>query len=223
MRTAQDLSPPRAPVVPDSGRATLVPSPSTPPVARLSLFGRRLATALAALALLAVTLVVVGPRFLPYRLMPVFDTSMAPALPYGSAIVVLPVRAADLRSGDVVTFNAAGRRGGLVTHRIVRLVRVDGRPAFLTKGDAEGRMDRWFVPAVGTGWRQALVIPRVGYALTAVRGQVGRTVVLGLDLAFATWLLIGIWRPRRRYGLAPAPAPRLAASAVGPGPATAWD
>lgn len=220
MRTAQDLSPPRAPVVPDSGRATLVASPPIRTVGRTALVARRLATAVAGLALLAVTLVVVGPRFLPYRLMPVFDTSMAPAVPYGSAIVVLPVEARDLRVGDVITFNAPGSRGGLVTHRIVRLAREDGRPAFLTRGDANATLDRWFVPAFGRGWREAMVIPRVGYALTAVRGQMGRAVVLGLDLAFATWLLLGIWRPRRRQDL-PRPVPLAVARPAGP--VAAWD
>jgi hypothetical protein len=59
---------------------------------------------------------------------------MAPALRDGDLVTVAPVRAEDVRAGDILLYAAAR---GLTAHRV--LGRLPGeRPAFRTRGDAPG-------------------------------------------------------------------------------------
>src|SRR5439155_134605 len=98
--------------------------------------------AAAILATAAVALIAVGPRFLPYRLVPVQGASMEPTIHLGSLAVMRPVRAADVRVGDIIIFGRSDIADELVTHRVVRIVRTVSGPVFLTKGDANGAPDR---------------------------------------------------------------------------------
>src|ERR671938_1127981 len=53
------------------------------------------------------------------QLLTVVSGSMQPTLPLGSLVVVVPRDAADVRIGDVITFNPPGDDTRTVTHRIV--------------------------------------------------------------------------------------------------------
>lgn len=67
-----------------------------------------------------------GPGFLT-----ISGTSMRPLLPNGCRVVVRPA-AGLLRLGDIIVY----RRGEMVfVHRIVRVLRRDGSPRFVAKGD----------------------------------------------------------------------------------------
>ena len=61
-------------------------------------------------------------------------TSMGPFIRQGDTVTVCPCSPRDLAFGDIVLF-AAGREMYRV-HRIVERFRVDGRPLFVTRGDA---------------------------------------------------------------------------------------
>jgi signal peptidase I len=140
-------------------------------------------TTLAALG--ALTLI---PAALGYRRYVVEGGSMGTAIPRGSLVLDEPVRPADLKVGDVITY--ATPHGARVTHRIVAIGR--GR-TFRTKGDANPTRDPWAVTVTGhTQARVALDIPLVGYAYAALAVRAVRIVVLGVPA-----LLIALAAVRR--------------------------
>ena len=131
-------------------------------------------------ATLFVAALTVGPRLLPYRTYAITGGSMEPTLPLGSEVVLRPVRAQQLRVGDIITFDRPDGRGGLVTHRIVRIERDSGHRFFVTQGDANGVPDDWRVSGAGKGWRYSFGLPYVGFAVEALRLPLTRLVVLAL-------------------------------------------
>ena len=155
--------------------------------------------ALLLVLLVGFVLVTAGPRVLPYQVRYVRTGSMAPAVPVGALAVYVPTRAADLVPGDVIAFVPPGRSTEVVAHRIVDVETTPDGRAFVTRGDANARPDTWRVPARGTGWRQTLALPYLGYALAALVRPVVRLGLLGaLTVAVAAALLVRLWRPGRR-------------------------
>ena len=162
---------------------------------------RGVTLAMATIAILAVGVLVVGPRFLPYRLVPVDGASMEPTIHLGSLAVMRPVTAKDVRVGDIIIFGRADDSGILVTHRVVSMKRTSHGLVWYTKGDANGATDPWYVPAEGSGWRYSFSIPGIGYVLSGLGSGVVRAAIgMLLLIALVVWILEGIWRPR------PAPA-----------------
>jgi len=116
--------------------------------------------------------------------------SMEPAIHIGSAIIVAPVGAADLRVGDVVSLRA-GDDNALFTHRIVEVVdRPDGR-WIRTKGDANASPDPTLVHASAVVGRVQLAIPLAGYLIALLSIPTGVLFLIGLaaTLLAAVWLL----------------------------------
>jgi signal peptidase len=159
---------------------------------------RVVAMALAATAVLGVALLVVGPRVLPYRVVPVLGGSMSPTIRLGSLAVMRPVDAGDVRVGDIIIFGRSQGPPTFVTHRVVAIDRTRLGPVFLTKGDANGARDGWYVPAVGTGLRYSFSVPVLGYLIGSLNSGSARTAIgIVLLLALVVWILDGVWRPRR--------------------------
>ena len=148
----------------------------------------------------AAGLLSVGPRFLPYQVLPVLTGSMEPALPTGALAVVVPVNASDLVMGDVITFHHPNAARSYVTHRIVGIIDGEGGSrAFVTKGDANALPDSWRIIASGTGWRYAFSIPVVGGLIVAFEASPLRFALFALPLmGLALIALLEIWRPRPR-------------------------
>jgi signal peptidase len=141
----------------------------------------------------------VGPRLLPYQVLPVLSGSMEPEIPTGSLIVEQPVASTDVRVGDVITYTHPLRAGALVTHRVVAIE--DDRDGLIltTKGDANELVDSWRVRTATKGWRYALAIPHLGSALLWLESGVARSGLFAAPvIALALVLLFDIWRPRRR-------------------------
>lgn len=124
----------------------------------------------------------------------VFQTgSMSPTMPAGTAAVSLPVEAAELRVGDVVTV----RRDDAslpVTHRVVEIAEVPGDPAsreLVLQGDANASPDlaRY---TVQTTLRVAAAVPGGGAVLDVVRSP---TALAAMTLV-ATLLVLWTFWPR---------------------------
>jgi signal peptidase len=106
--------------------------------------------------------------------------SMEAAVHQGSAIVVEPVDADDIRVGDVVTMRV-GPEQAVFTHRVIRIA---ARPDGLwleTKGDANATPDPVLVPATAVIGRVRLTIPAIGYVIAALSTSNG--LLLGGGLA----------------------------------------
>ena len=119
---------------------------------------RTAATALALLLAAALLL----PAAFGLRAYAITGASMGDALHAGSLAFDREVPAAELRTGDVVTFTPAGRDRA-VTHRVT------GRDAggVVTRGDANAAADPWRVTA--DAQRVAFHVPLAGFAVAAAR------------------------------------------------------
>jgi len=68
--------------------------------------------------------------------------SMEPLIPTGAMIFVEEADPASVRVGDVISFDAPGKRGR-VTHRVAKIERRKDQILFETKGDANNAIDDW--------------------------------------------------------------------------------
>jgi signal peptidase len=150
--------------------------------------------ALFGLALTVALALTVGPRVFGYKALAVQSGSMEPGIPIGSLVVDVPADADRLRVGDVITFHRPDGANELITHRIVRIEERWGDRVFVTKGDANGAPDGWYVPASGSGLRYWFRIPFVGYLLA---GAFARWAMLSLAaIVLCVVALVEIWRPK---------------------------
>ena len=158
---------------------------------RMFAIGRRVIDA----AIVALVLLVLIGLFLG-RLVPLTgrDTliiggrSMEPAIPMGAAIVIERVAASELSVGDVVTMRV-GTKPSIFTHRIVRLLTLDGQPYIETKGDANAAPDGATIPVTSVVGRVAWSIPLAGYLLALLSIPAGIAFVIGLGI---TLVLVAI-------------------------------
>lgn len=150
---------------------------------------RRLRTAICAVcAVCALGLLI--PAALGLRAYAITGGSMGDAVPVGSLAFDRGTDAADLRTGDVVTFRPEGASRA-VTHRVV------GRDAggLITRGDANRAADPWRLAPSARVERVAFHLPLAGYAVAAAR-ELALGVVL---LALAAFLLLSAARDVRRW------------------------
>ena len=116
---------------------------------RLAIWARRSFDVLLVVLIVVCLLTVVLARVVPLTGRSTFVVaggSMAPAISVGSAVVVEPVAAADLRVGDVVSLRSGPQRA-IFTHRITRVAQRDGATWIETQGDANATADPSLSPA----------------------------------------------------------------------------
>lgn len=106
--------------------------------------------------------------------------SMSPTIPMGSAIVVTDVPAAEVRVGDVVTWEAAN--GAYVTHRVLQVVEENGELFFQTKGDANDSPDPSAVPSSSVVGVVDAWFPVAGYGL----------IIMSTPTGLVSWLSFGL-------------------------------
>ena len=121
--------------------------------------------AVAAVVVIGLLALTVGPKLLPYQALVVRSGSMSPTIPTGSVVFYHKVAAADVKVGQIIVFDRPGVTGERVTHRVYKISKGQTGPYFETKGDANGSPDDWQVPAVGTGWVAGFHVPVAGYIL----------------------------------------------------------
>lgn len=138
----------------------------------------------------AVTLLVIVGMLVAtgHRVMTDMSDSMQPAIAAGDVLVTEAIAARDARPGDIITFDDPVRDGRTMTHRVVSVREQGGKLAFHTKGDANGKGERWTIAADGTAGHVQVVIPKVGYVLN----WFGRPPVRFILLTLASVLLAGL-------------------------------
>ncbi len=116
--------------------------------------------------------------------------SMEPTIPLGSTVVLERVPAEALAVGDIVTLRV-GPKPSIYTHRIVRLVDLDGVPHIETRGDANPAPDATTTPVSAVVGRAAWSVPFLGYLLALLSVPIGIAFVIGLGavLVIAATLL----------------------------------
>jgi signal peptidase len=157
--------------------------------------GRLLGPAFLALSLVVFGVLALGPRTGRYRTATVLTASMRPTMPEGSMVLTTPVRPADLRVGDVITYRIPVEDRRLVTHRVVEIVRPGPTPVVRTQGDANNGVDPWTAQLKGgTVWKARGAVPHVGYVAEWLRQpQASRLLVLFVPFFLAALWLKDIW------------------------------
>jgi signal peptidase len=123
--------------------------------------------------------------------------SMTGTYDRGTVLFERAVPVADLRTGDVITYDPpAGGPSGLVTHRIHAIRTENGRRIFRTKGDFNAAPDPWEFSLSGpTQARAVLGVPYAGYLIGALSDRAARMLLIGLPaLLIAFGVLRGLWR-----------------------------
>lgn len=152
--------------------------------------------------IIAVNLVLIVNSFLsPEKLPGVFGVkpavvlsgSMEPAIQTGDLILIRQTDTALLREGDVVCYLASGKA---VTHRIVSIATgEDGRPRYITQGDANNTADRLAVTeAQVQGVWKGFRIGGLGSFILFMQTSAGMVLFLVCPL-----LLFFIWDFSRHY------------------------
>lgn len=111
-----------------------------------------------------------GARLIGLDVLVVQSGSMEPAYHVGSLVYVKPVDPAELKAGDVITFELGGGVRG--THRIVEVIDDDDL-AFVTKGDANEEADISPVRPADIVGQVKFTIPVLGYLVAYIQHPPG--------------------------------------------------
>jgi signal peptidase len=178
------------------------PVPVTIPAPPRSRHSARGALAWAATGLaLVLGAVMFVPAILGYERYVITGGSMTGTYDRGSVLFAEAVPPADLRVGDVITYDPPnGGPGGLVTHRIATIEERDGRRVYRTKGDANAAADPWkFTLPDPLQARAVFAVPYVGHLIGALSDRGTRMLVIGLPaLLVALGVLAALWRDAGR-------------------------
>jgi signal peptidase len=157
-----------------------------------------------------------------YRTVAVYSGSMEPQLHVGSVVFVKAIDSADVRVGDVITFQDPRTPGRLITHRVVKRFTHKGELVYRTKGDANASVDPWTISLPGTVGRASFDIPVVGYALVyAKTREVRTTLLIVFALVLLAWLLARIWRTPKPAEPVTVETPVVEAPIAAPAPVAA--
>jgi signal peptidase len=155
-----------------------------------------LATTLLVLAAVAFLALAIGPRVLGYQTSTMLTGSMSPLINPGDIVVTKPVPAAEIRVGDIITYNIPVEDQRVETHRVTEVItNQDGTTAVQTKGDANNGVDPWLATITGaTVDRHALTVPYVGTAIRALREPIVLNILMyGAPAVLVIGMLASIW------------------------------
>ncbi|MDR7160154.1 signal peptidase [Arthrobacter sp. BE255] len=134
-------------------------------------------------AVFAALVLIVVPRVTGSEAYTVLTNSMAPNFPPGTFLVVKPVDFAELKYGDVVSFQMFSGRPDVETHRIVGFgATQEGEKTLITKGDNNGVSDAEPVRELQVKGKLFYAVPYVGYAANAL-GNADRSLWVTLGAA----------------------------------------
>jgi signal peptidase len=126
-------------------------------------------------AFAALTLVIL-PAVTGSQTYSVLTNSMKPHYGPGTLLIVKPVQATTLRTGDVITYQLASGRPEVITHRIISVTAdQEGNRLFLTKGDNNAAADETPVSEVQIRGELFYAVPWAGYAANWLGNQ-NRTI-----------------------------------------------
>lgn len=147
------------------------------------------------LVLLVLIVMTIGPKFYPFETFYVRTGSMVPAIEVGALVIATQAPADTLDAGDIIVFPRPDRPDMMVVHRITALEQGPEGPVFVTKGDANDKIDEWRVPATGSGWQYRTSFPGLGFVVGWLRIALSRKGwVGGLAVMLAIWALVSIWQ-----------------------------
>ena len=131
------------------------------------------------LALLIIIAIMVAISVLPisgnYKFMVVQSGSMEPQIKMGAIVMVKPIQ--DYRIGDIITFKLENR-AELITHRIHDIEVIEGKPFYITQGDANNAPDPRRIEKKHIIGRVLFNIPYLGYAVNFAKKPTGFILII---------------------------------------------
>jgi signal peptidase I len=124
------------------------------------------------------------------KVLSVLSGSMEPAVHTGDVIIVKPLAGGEeVHQGDIITFRTKEKADMLITHRVIGVVLVNGKPvAYTTKGDANSVPDSDVVMREQLVGRYQWRILYFGYVAAFLHSKVG----IALCVILPGLLLIGL-------------------------------
>lgn len=177
-------------------------STSTPARRWLRLAGRGVAFLLFIVAALAALILVVAPVATGSQTYTVLTNSMAPKYAPGTFLVVKPTPFAELRVGDIITYQIESGKPAVISHRIVSVGSTQsGERVFTTKGDNNSLADAAPVHAQQVRGKLFYAVPYVGFVANTV-GQSNRGVMVPIAavglIGFGAFSMIQGARAKKR-------------------------
>lgn len=138
------------------------------------------------IVLIAVLLIVsIFPIPGNYKLLTVISGSMEPAIKVGSVVVVKPV--SNYKIGDVITFGPYSKTKAPISHRIFDIKVVDGKPIYITKGDANNAPDTREIKKSDIGGKVLFSVPYMGYAVDFAKKPMGFALIIIVPAAILVY------------------------------------
>jgi signal peptidase len=148
---------------------------------------------LIAVIALALILIVV-PKIADATPLTVLTGSMEPLYPPGTLIYVLPVKPADVRLGDVITYQIESGNPAVISHRVIAINSpANGKRTFILKGDNNSIADPAAVLPVQIRGRLWYSVPLLGWVNSALNGTKRSwivDVVAAALFAYAAFMII---------------------------------
>jgi len=129
---------------------------------------------IAAIALLLVISIL--PLTGNFKVLTVLSGSMEPAIHTGSIVMVKP--ATNYQIGDIITFGKIGKTQTPITHRINDIRVQEGKPIYITKGDANNAPDTREVTPAEIHGKVLFSVPFAGYAVDFARKPLGFLLII---------------------------------------------
>lgn len=158
---------------------------------------RILSTAGMMTAIAAFLFLAVGPRILGYQTSTMLTGSMSPLINPGDVVVSVARPAAELKTGDVITYGIPVEDHRVETHRVIEVDRsAGGIVTVRTKGDANPAADPWTATLQDdTVAVHTMTVPYLGTAIRTLRDPLVQGVLTyGAPALLVGVLLTAIWR-----------------------------
>jgi len=111
-----------------------------------------------------------------YKVMVVQSGSMEPTIKQGSVVVIKPT--GNYKIGDIITFGPYNKTKPPTTHRIYDIKVIDGKPIYITKGDANNAPDQQEVTQKDILGKAIFKIPFIGYAVAFAKKPWGFAIII---------------------------------------------
>ncbi len=159
-----------------------------------------LTVSLAALAVLLLATLMVGPRLMGWEGVVVLTGSMEPALKVGGIAYLEPgTDPSSVKTGDIITFRSLKDPQRMISHRVIEVIDDPAGLRFRTKGDNSQLPDQQLVPAENLVGTIRFDLPYLGYAANELRHRERYYLAVGAPAALLIASeLMNIMRELRR-------------------------
>jgi signal peptidase len=178
----------------DHEQADVVPDAARREHGILYYMGLGVSGALLLIVVALALILVVVPKVAGAQPLTVLTQSMEPLYPPGTLLFVRPVKTADIKVGDVITYQIQSGQPAVISHRVIAINSpADGKRTFILKGDNNSSPDISAVIPAQIKGRLWYAVPLLGWVSNTVNGKNRSWIVdilAGGLFAYAAYMVI---------------------------------